>query len=144
MPEGMTMNEELLTEVTPLFKEAGISQEVAQKFIDINSKQIQALEQGKADSFNQLTQEWRDASVNDKEFGGDKFDQSVANARLALDNFGSPELSKLLNETGLGNNPEVIRFMNKVGSLTKEDQPGAPGTPGGQPKKSATDILYPK
>lgn len=142
LPEGMSMDEGLLTEVLPVFKEAGITQDVAQKLIDIQSKQVMALEQGKLDAFNQLNQEWKDASINDKEFGGDKFDQTVANAKAALDSFGTPELTKLLNETGIGNNPEVIRFMNKVGALTQEDSPGN-GQQGGPKEKSTLEVLYP-
>lgn len=142
LPDGMEMNTELLSEVTPIFKEAGLTQEQAQKFIDIHSQQLLAQEQGKLDAFNQLNQEWRDAVKNDKDIGGDNYDQSIANARTALNKFGTPELTKLLNETGIGNNPEVVRFMNSVGALLQEDQPGGPsGTV--KTVKDRADVLYP-
>jgi hypothetical protein len=53
-------------------------------------------------------------------------------ARKALESFGSPALKELLNNTGLGNHPEVIKAFHKVGKLISEDKmvKGTPATPG--------------
>jgi hypothetical protein len=42
-------------------------------------------------------------------------------AKKALDAFGTTELRSLLNESGLGNHPEVIRFMFRAGKAISED-----------------------
>jgi hypothetical protein len=42
-------------------------------------------------------------------------------AKKALDAFGTAELRSLLNESGLGNHPEVIRFMFRAGKAISED-----------------------
>ena len=38
-----------------------------------------------------------------------------------MQQFGTPELKNFLNESGLGYNPDFVRFMNKVGTLIGND-----------------------
>ena len=141
-PEGTELDSGLIDQATPLFKELGLNQEQAQKLVDFQAAQVDAGQKGQAEAFTQVKQEWQDQTKNDAEIGGDKFEQSVSDARGALEKFGTPELNTLLNDFGVGNHPEMIRFMSKVGALTKED---VPGNPGGSPPsgKSRVDILYP-
>ena len=142
MPEGVELDSALLTEATPLFKELGLNQDQAQKLVDFQAKQAQASSESQVDAFNQLMNDWQEQSKNDKEFGGDKFEENVGIARSAIDKFGTPELKQLLEEHGVGNHPEVIRFMVKVGKLTAEDVPGGTNTP---PSKAQdrVSLLYP-
>jgi len=42
-------------------------------------------------------------------------------AKKALDSFGTPELRTLLNESGIGNHPELIRFMVRAGKAISSD-----------------------
>ena len=83
MPEGVTVDSALLDEATPLFKELGLTQEQAQKLVDFQAKQVQASSQSQVDAFNQLMNDWQEQSRNDKEFGGDKFDENIGIARTA-------------------------------------------------------------
>ena len=129
MPEGMTVDSELLAAATPIFSELGLTQEQAQKLVDFQAQQVQASSQSQTDAFNQLVDGWQEQSRNDKEFGGDAFEQNVGIAQSAVEKFGTPELKQLLNEHGVGNHPEMIRFMVKVGKLTVEDVPGANNAP---------------
>lgn len=142
MPEGVELDSALLTEAAPLFKELGLTQDQAQKLVNFQAKQSQASSESNVDTFNQLMNDWQTQSKNDKEFGGDKFEENVGVARSAIDKFGTPELKQLLEEHGVGNHPEVIRFMVKVGKLTAEDVPGgttaAPST-----AQDRVSLLYP-
>ena len=65
--------------------------------------------------------EWREQAVADKDFGGDKLADNLAAARRARDAFASPELTQLLEQTGLGDHPEVIRLFVKTGKAMSED-----------------------
>lgn len=141
-PEGMTLDAAMIEQAMPLFKEAGIDQAQSQKFIDLYAAKMQEAEQGKLDTFSQLRQDWVKQSKSDPDFGGDKFDENIASAKAALDKFGTPELSKLLDDFGVGDHPEMIRFMVGVGRLTQEDTPGN-GAKNHTQTKSTTDILYP-
>jgi len=50
-----------------------------------------------------------------------KLAESLGTAKKALDAFGTPELQTLLNESGLGNHPEIIRFMVRAGRAISQD-----------------------
>lgn len=137
LPEGMELDQAYLGTLTSAFKDAGLSQEQAQKLIDFQAAQIKAGDEARVQAFNQLTQDWLTAARADKEIGGDAFDQNVANARLAVEKFGTPDLNKLLQAYGIGNHPEVIRTFARVGKLLREDQLTDPLS---EPK-SPTDVL---
>ena len=63
-------------------------------------------------------------------------------AKKAIDAFGNPELVKLLNSTGMGNHPEVIRAFYNMGKTMREDGPG-PGGDNPPGKKTDAEIMYP-
>jgi hypothetical protein len=65
--------------------------------------------------------EWEGLTKSDKEFGGAKFDENMVMAKTALKQFGSPELVKLLNDSGLGNHPELVRVFVRAGKAISED-----------------------
>lgn len=142
LPEGMTIDKSALDSAAPILQKYKVSQEDAQALVDVMAGKVQAVQQGQVDAFNQLMTDWKEASKNDSEFGGDKFDESIALAKSAVDKFGTPELTKLLEDHGMGNHPEVIRFMVKVGKLTAEDVPGGDQTPTSK-EKDRLEQLYP-
>lgn len=143
MPEGMDVDTALLEQAVPVFKELGLTQEQAQKLVDLQAQNVQASQQAQVDSFNQLKQDWLDQAKSDDEIGGDGFDENVSDARLFIDKFGTPELKTLLNDYGVGNHPEVIRAFARAGKLLKEDVPGGNGQPESG-KKDRAEILYGK
>ena len=142
LPEGTVLDEVALTEALGLFKEDGLSQEQSQKYVDLYSKMVQAGSQTQTDNFNQLMSDWRDQSKNDGEFGGDKFDENIKVAQAAVNAYGTSELKQLLEDHGVGNHPEMVRFMVRVGRTLEEDVPGVTGT---ATSKAAdhVSILYP-
>lgn len=142
LPEGIQADDELLKQAKPLFKELGLNQEQAQKLVSMYAGRVDEITKGQVESFNQLTQDWLNQAKSDKDFGGDKFDESIQDARAAINKFGTPELKQLMDETGVGNHPEVIRMMTKVGKLLREDNPGTGGHPTSQPEDRVS-ILYP-
>jgi hypothetical protein len=67
--------------------------------------------------------EEREAQINGlKEEWGEAFEQNVHTAKLAVDEFGGESLKAYLNETGLGNDPNIIKVFNEIGKkYFKED-----------------------
>jgi hypothetical protein len=143
MPEGVELDEAALAEASPLFKELGLSQEKAQQVVDLYAKQVQAGSLKQTETFNQLMNDWREQSKNDKEFGGDKYDENVKVAQSAINKYGTPELKQLLNDHGVGNHPEMVRFMVRVGQTLGEDVPGSTGAVTSK-AEDRVSILYPK
>lgn len=137
-PEGQRFDDSVLGAFSEVAKELNLSQSAAQKMLDKVAPVIQArqLEQIEA-----VRTAWAESAKTDKEFGGDKLNESLSVAKKALDQFGSPELKKLLNESGLGNNPEVIRVFYRAGKAISEDT----FVGGKAPKANANDArtLYP-
>jgi hypothetical protein len=64
---------------------------------------------------------WEQAAKADKEIGGDKLPENLGLAKSVLDKFGTAELRELLTTSRLGNNPEVIRLLSKVGAAISDD-----------------------
>lgn len=129
VPKDMEIDKPLLEAARPVLKELGLSQAKAQKLVDMFAATQQAEIKALNDSFtNEMTQ-WQTQAKADKEFGGDTFDANLGTAKGAIDKFGTPELKKLLNETGLGNHPEIVRFAFRIGKLIAEDNPGGDTKP---------------
>ncbi len=82
------------------------------------------------------TAEWQKKIEADPEFGGTFLEATKNEVKRVLAQFGSPELEKILNETGLGNHPELFRFVARLAGATKEAQPGP--TAGAKPNGAMT------
>ena len=140
--DGLVADPELMGEFTPLATELNLSQEQAQKLVDIASKMMLKQATAGQDAYKATTAGWTEASKSDKEFGGAKFDASIVMAQRALNSFATPELKEALNSTGLGNHPEMIRLMVRIGSAMKEDGLVTGSTPTTTVVKSKAEILY--
>ena len=117
-PEGREYDADFLTTFTEVAKELDLPQDKAQSVLDklsekAQERQLAKLEEAKA--------QWLADSKKDTEFGGDKLEENLGIAKKALDAFGSDLLKAMLNDSGLGNHPELIRFFFKVGKAISED-----------------------
>jgi len=118
MPEGVALDEAAATEFTAIAKELKLDQATAQKFADVGAKMAQR----QADNHAKLVESWTEQVKTDKEIGGDKLAENLGVARKALDAFGTPELRDVLNATGFGNHPAVIKAFYKIGQAISEDR----------------------
>ena len=140
LPEGAKIDEEILGEFKGAAKELGLKQDGAQKLVDLGGKLTQKLGAQLAEQTKAQTKAWGESSRVDKEFGGEKFDANLAVAKKGLEAVGTPELTELLKESGLGNHPELIRVFYRIGKTVGEDAVEG-GRPGGEAKSTA-DLLY--
>ncbi|KPM64026.1 peptidase [Pseudomonas putida] len=119
LPEGYSISEEQLANVTPLFKELNLTQEQADKLMQFDAQRSlaaqEASQQQAVEFRNKQVGEWETALRSDADFGGANFEANVAVAQQFLTDFGSPELSAFLAESGLGSHPEVVRMFHKAG-----------------------------
>jgi hypothetical protein len=141
LPEGMKPIPAVMEKFQDLAKERNLSQAEAQKFADIAAEMQQAAATSQSEAIKALNNGWIEANKTDKEFGGEKLQENLAVAQKAIKAFASPELIKLLNETGFGNNPELIRAFYRAGKQMSEDTFVPAG--GAAPQKSATEMFYP-
>lgn len=137
-PEGQAFDDQVIEAYSEVAKELNLSNDDAQKLLDKVAPVMAARQQEKIKA---VVDGWSESAKTDKEFGGEKLNENLSTAKKALDAFGTPELKALLNESGLGNNPEVIRFMYRAGKQISEDTFIGGKAPSGS-DKSLADKLY--
>ena len=130
------LDPEVLTAFGEVAKELNLPQDSAQKVLDkvapvIQARQAKVVEEAKIG--------WANDAKSDEEFGGENLNANLEIAKSSLKAFGTDALTNLLQESGLGNHPEVIRFMYRAGKAISEDayvgnSEGAMGKGSGIPK----------
>ena len=142
VPEGMEVDDSALEAFLPLAKELNLTQEKAQKVVDLQSAFVQKNMEAQQEAWAKTQEDWRAAVKADTEVGGDAMDEKVALAKKALDKVGTPELRALLDATGTGNNLEFIRFFARVGGIIGDDTMDFGGASSEGPTDAAK-ILFP-
>lgn len=140
--EGAQVDTKLAGEVGTLAKELGLSQEAAQKLYERDAGRIAALQAEAKDQLLEASRTtWLEELKADKDLGGTKFVETAEIAKRAVETFGTPALKQILNETGLGNHPELVRTFAKIGRLLADDTLTPPGPPSGT-KPRLADRLF--
>lgn len=134
-PEGVELNQEDLGKFTEIAKELKLPADAAKKLVDLAA----AREVARAEAFAKQVQDWGDQVKADKELGTP---ENLATAKKAIDTFGTPELRDLLNTTGMGNHPEVIRLALKIGRAISEDKIVSGRSDSNTPPRDHASILY--
>jgi hypothetical protein len=119
--DSKPLKPELVEKLQAFAKERDLSQASAQALYDLGNETVQAVLGEVAAQIELTKNDWAVRAKADKEFGGDQIDANLAVARKAME-LGTPELKTLLNDTGLGDHPEIIRWMYRVGKTIKQDE----------------------
>ena len=138
LPEGVTLNKDLLAKAQEEFKALGLSQEAAQKLVTLQAENAKASSDATLQEYQSKVDAWKGESTK---LYGAKAAEEFAVAGQAINRFGTPELRSLLNDTGMGNHPELVKFFVKVGHAIKEDNP-ADGTRVAEGQSDA-DLFFP-
>lgn len=141
LPEGVVKDGPMLEAFIPLAKEAGLSQEMAQKFVDMGSKLVLQGQQAAQKSWSELTDKWAGEIKADPEFGGAQFKANGALAIKAINKFGDPETRAYLDSTRFANNPGLFKLLVRVGRTISEDT--AFEGSGARAEQSAAERFYP-
>lgn len=142
-PEGYPITAEALEGLNAVCKSAKLSKEQGEavlKYMQGNYSTAMAAMQAQR---QEMTAQWLADARADKEFGGDKFDANLADARKALTQFDTDgDIGKMLNETGYGNHPAILRIFARVGKALGEDNLHGKG--GGEAaEKPLAERFYP-
>jgi hypothetical protein len=149
-PEGLSLDPVAIELATPVFRELGLSNEQANKLMPVAGQFAQGLiERHQRQFLGQVQAErkaWLDSARNDPEIGGQQWATSIGTAAKALDALGFGKGSAfraLLDESGLGNHPEMIRAFQRVGKAIGED--GFERSSGiHHSKRDRAETLYPE
>lgn len=137
MPEGFTLDEARAVEFSEVAKGLKLNQEQAQQLVDLHIKSQTA----QVEAHAAQVQAWGGAVASDPELGKP---ENQAVAKKVIEQFGTPELKQYLQSTGLGNHPELVGMVYRIGKAISEDtfQAGRSGA-AGRPQ-APEDILYGK
>lgn len=139
--EGVTVDKDVLGFVSPLAKELGLSNAGFGKLASVYADKVlphveAAVVKGVEDQAAALRAEWaqnakalvaEDAKAERPVFGGEDFKTVVATSAKAVDQLGPQGFRQFLDETGLGNRPEMLQFCYLVGKALGEDTGFAQG-----------------
>lgn len=157
MPEGVEPDGELLEALGADFKDLGLTNKAAQrladKFIAVNQARVEKHLSTPAGMYSALSHQffleqgtpdtWEGKAKVDTEIGGERWNSTKVNAQRVVNQFATPAFREVMNKTGFGNHPEVIRFVSKVGDAIKEDNPATGGAEGASKPAEAAYRLFP-
>lgn len=138
--EGVTLDNAVVDQFSEVARELNLPQEAAQKILD---KMAPAIAGRQAESLTALKADWLEQAKTDKEYGGAKFDENLAMVAKARDAFAQPALRELLDKTGLGNHPEVIRWFYKAGKAISEDKMVTNDNSNAETPRDTASVLFP-
>jgi len=115
MPEGVSPDTKILEGFEPLAREMGLSNENAQKFVDLYAKHVAGLEQAQIASLDTQRKEWVAEFQKDPKHG-----ETLSMAKRGLSAVATPEAMKLIMGTWLGDHPAIIHTFAKVGKIFAE------------------------
>lgn len=140
--EGVQRDEKLLGQFREFAKKHSLSPELAQAVVDFDDARTKSEADAYRAERERTRKDWVDSFKNDKEFGGSKWSETEADLSRAMKRFADDGLRKALDESGLGDHPDVLRFVARIGKAMREDSiaGGAGGTSAKKP--TLLDQLY--
>lgn len=140
LPEDISFPTENLAAFKQLAREMNLAEEQVQRLLDFESAHLRANFQQAQEQKRHTVERWAEET---RALYGAGLEKELSYALRAADAFGGPELRTLLEDTGLGNHPVIIRTLSEIGKAISEDAcPG--GKPAAPQDKTFTEALYGK
>lgn len=160
VPEGVTLDNERVKNFTGILADLetkskadhALVQEFGQKAVDFHVSELQKTVEDYTQSLQTYWEkqktDWKDAFLKDPEIGGNRFQTTVDSARTFIRTHGGTadqqtEFRNLMETSGLGNHPAMIRLLANAGQTMSEGRPLAATKPV-QQVRSKTQTLYGK
>ena len=138
LPDGAVADEKLIGDFSTVAKDLNLTQEQAQKVVDLYTANLKNQEKSFQDAFAEQEKTWI-AEVKQQP----NYQENLSLAKKAVEYFseGDNDAKNLVLGTWLGNHPAMIRMMARIGKVISEDSfISAHGT---STKKDPAEILYP-
>jgi len=122
--KGVTLDQQLVAEAEPIFRGLGLNNQQANALLPLAPKIMQQAEastiQRILDDGAKQRKAWGAAFDSDPTIGGANRAETVRLASRGLESVGYGKghpFRVMLNETGLGNHPDLIRLCRRLGEL---------------------------
>lgn len=146
LPENSPLTKEDLDSHAKSAKERGLTKDQAEAELktenDIAVRTMTRFQEKQTADTKAAQTLWVETIKADPELGGDRYNQTVVEASRAFKATASPELQKIIRDSGLGNHPEYVRQMAKFGRMMGEDTMIAGRSGAVAIKKSRAESMY--
>lgn len=142
VPDGVTMDAPAVERIAAFAKAQGLSQTQAQAMLEREAQVVASVQEANQTLLETKQKEWLETAKTDKEIGGDQFPKNSELSKRVVARYGSEALKTSLNDSGLGDHPELIRMLVRIGKAMTEDQLVLPGSGTNKVEKSAAETLY--
>lgn len=116
--EKYVVQDEVLAEFKKLAHDSNLLPHQAQKVMDwFNEKASGNMSIAQKEAEAKMTEGWTELA---KEWG-QGFDKNMNAAKAVIQEFGDENFVKYLNESGLGDDPKLAKFLAQIGKNLKED-----------------------
>lgn len=123
MPEGSGYGDAERTEFVAMAKELGLTEKQIQGIIEKSAQSRAAGLEAQRAARNRQVEDWNRELREDKDFGGEKFAENVQYFLRGVKHLdASGELEALLEETGYGSHPGVVRAVARIGRQLDNDK----------------------
>lgn len=143
LKEGSLLKQGEVDQTAATARELGLSNDAAQKLLDERGQAKAGFMEEQKSAFESLRSNWKETFTKDSEIGGEHAKASAENARRFVDKYATPEFKQVLNDTGFGDHPELIRIFARAGKSMAEDKVVMPGKQSGSDAIEAKNVLYP-
>jgi len=141
LPEGYTLAEENQTAFEAFARTNKLTNDAANEALGLAVKHVSKMQEEAAQQWRDEVDGWGKQISADKDLGGDKLQASISFAQKTIAKFGSPELVSFLEQTGIGNHPELFRFCHRIGQQISEGGM-ITGDGVGETRKPTADVFY--
>jgi hypothetical protein len=123
-------------------KENGLTQAQAQKILERQHSQFKdAIAKSESDRKSEF-EGWVKSIKEDKVLGGENLSANMEIAKRGFDRFATPELRKLLNDSGYGSHPDIVRLFFAIGKAAADDKSGGGSGGGSEEPQTLGALLY--
>lgn len=143
-PENFVLDKSRLEDVMAFAKAHNLTSEAAQKVLNRENDLVSGILSAQEETHQKQVEQWARDVHADKELGGEKFKETAESARRVVEKFGDDGVIKLLNETGYGNNPVVVKLLARIGRAMADDKLVKSGVDSIPKEKPIEEIFYGK
>lgn len=137
-PDGIKVKDTEVAKLKELSKEAKLSNDQAQKFVDFTVSQVKFFGEKAEQDFKTMRADWL------KQTKETYTEEQIGNAGKVAKEVGGEKFMELLETTGLADNPLVVGFLEKISVNYRNDKTVVGKPNGGEPtREEILDLMYP-
>ena len=138
---SVVVNRQDYSEFAQLARECNLSESTARKLLAFETGR----QQRQVYQHNGLGRTWVRELRNDPEYGGAQFESTVRSAKAALTRFDEDNAVRdLLNQTGYGNNPGIVKMLARVHEALADDHVTASRGGGVKRERTLAQRMWPE